>query len=64
MAKRKVNPWAVCHASTGPKKSAKYERCVMHVKAKHGIKEVKINKVYARMTELKALQLLRKVDLH
>jgi len=30
--KGKYNPWAVCHASTGPKKSAKFERCVQHVK--------------------------------
>lgn len=28
----KVNPWAVCHAATGPEKSAKFERCVMKVK--------------------------------
>ena len=34
MKRGKPNPWAVCHASTGPKKSAKFERCVMHVK--HG----------------------------
>lgn len=33
-----VNPWAVCHASVGPKKSAAFERCVMDVKAKHKIK--------------------------
>ena len=29
-----VNPWAVCHASTGPKKTDKFERCVQHIK--HG----------------------------
>lgn len=39
LEKRKVNPWAVCHASTGPEKSEKFERCVMDVKEKHGIKE-------------------------
>jgi hypothetical protein len=39
LEKRKVNPWAVCHASTGPEKSDKFERCVMDVKEKHGIKE-------------------------
>ena len=52
MAKRKVNPWAVCHKATGPKKDSKHERCVMQVKAKHGIKEVKMNKVYERIVEL------------
>lgn len=31
----KVNPWAVCHASTGSKKTAKFERCVMDVKGKN-----------------------------
>ena len=30
---RCVNPWAVCHAQLGPARSAKFERCVMHVKA-------------------------------
>lgn len=39
MAKGKVNPWAVCHASTGPKKTKKFERCVLKVKKKEGIKE-------------------------
>lgn len=39
LEKRKVNPWAVCHASTGPEKSDKFERCVMDVKEKHGIEE-------------------------
>lgn len=34
-----VNPWAVCHATTGPKKSAKFERCVQDVKSKHNIKK-------------------------
>ena len=34
-----VNPWAVCHAQLGKKKTKKFERCVMKVKAKHGIKE-------------------------
>jgi len=37
----KVNPWAVCHSSTGPKKSAKFERCVKDVKKKEGIKEAR-----------------------
>lgn len=35
---KKVNPWAVCHASTGPEKSDKFERCVMDVKKKQGMK--------------------------
>jgi hypothetical protein len=26
------NPWAICHAQVGPKKSRKWERCVMAVK--------------------------------
>lgn len=30
--KKKVNPWAVCHAQLGPKKTAKFERCVRDVK--------------------------------
>ena len=36
---KKVNPWAICHAQLGKEKSKKFERCVMKVKAKHGIKE-------------------------
>ena len=35
----KVNPWAVCHASTGPEKTNKFERCVKKVKKKEGISE-------------------------
>lgn len=35
----KVNPWAVCHSQLGKKKTDKFERCVMKVKAKHGLKE-------------------------
>lgn len=34
-----VNPWAVCHASTGPETDDKFERCVNKVKSKHKIKE-------------------------
>lgn len=37
---KKVNPWAVCHASTGPKTGSKFERCVMKVKKKQGIDEM------------------------
>lgn len=33
-----TNPWAVCHASTGPKKDAKFEKCVKDVKKKEHIK--------------------------
>lgn len=29
---KKLNPWAICHAKLGPKKTAKFERCVMEVK--------------------------------
>ena len=28
----KKNPWAICHAQVGPKKTRKFERCVMSVK--------------------------------
>lgn len=28
----KNNPWAICHAQLGPKKNAKFERCVRQVK--------------------------------
>ena len=34
-----TNPWAVCHSSTGPKKSKKFERCVRKVKARTGYRE-------------------------
>ena len=34
LGEKKVNPWAVCHSSTGPKKTSKFERCVMDVKKK------------------------------
>jgi hypothetical protein len=30
--KKGPNPWAICHAQVGPKKSRKWERCVMSVK--------------------------------
>jgi hypothetical protein len=30
--KGEPNPWAICHAQVGPKKSRKFERCVMSVK--------------------------------
>ena len=29
---KKLNPWAICHAQVGPKKTRKFERCVMSVK--------------------------------
>ena len=38
VSEQKVNPWAVCHASTGKKKSKKFERCVMDVKSKQNKK--------------------------
>ena len=37
--KSKNNPWAICHASTGPKKSDKFERCVKKIKRREGMKE-------------------------
>tara|TARA_Y100000296_G_C5139954_1_gene240408 strand:+ start:762 stop:1238 length:477 start_codon:yes stop_codon:yes gene_type:complete len=36
--KKKNNPWAICHSSTGKKKSAKFERCVKAIKRQHGLK--------------------------
>ena len=38
---RKVNPWAICHSKLGKKRTDKFERCVMNIKSKHGIKEAK-----------------------
>jgi len=37
---KKPNPWAVCHASVGPKKTPKFERCVKKVKTKESIDEM------------------------
>jgi hypothetical protein len=34
--KDKPNPWAICHAQVGPKKSRKWERCVQSVKKQLG----------------------------
>lgn len=39
MEAKKVNPWAVCTASVGRGDKDKYERCVMDVKKKQGIKK-------------------------
>lgn len=41
--KKKVNPWAVCNASTGGKKKnpEKFEKCVKGVKKKTGYKDEK-----------------------
>ena len=36
---KKINPWAVCHSQLGKKKTDKFERCVMKIKSKHGIKD-------------------------
>jgi hypothetical protein len=52
----KVNPWAVCHSSTGPKKSAKFERCVKDVKKKEGmeeasLKDIMVNVLSQKLTE-------------
>lgn len=54
MAKKKVNPWAICHSSTGPKKTAKFERCVMDVKKKHGMEGLEaddIRKISEMLTD-------------
>jgi len=37
--KKKPNPWAVCTSSVGRKDKDKYEKCVLSVKEKHGIKK-------------------------
>lgn len=37
--KKKYNPWAVCTASVGREDKDKYEKCVMDVKKKQGMKE-------------------------
>jgi hypothetical protein len=34
---KSTNPWAVCHASTGPEKDEKFESCVQKVKKEEGI---------------------------
>jgi hypothetical protein len=34
--KEKANPWAICHAQVGPKKTRKFERCVQSVKKQLG----------------------------
>jgi len=36
---KKPNPWAICHSSTGPEKTDKFERCVKKIKSKYGIKK-------------------------
>jgi len=33
---KKQNPWAICHAQVGPRKSKKWERCVQSVKKQLG----------------------------
>ncbi len=38
-AEKAVNPWAVCTASVGREDKAKYERCIMDVKAKQGVEK-------------------------
>ncbi len=40
-SKDKNNPWAICHSELGPKKTAKFERCVRDVK-----KSIKEGKQY------------------
>ncbi len=38
--KKKVNPWAVCHSTCGPKKSKKFQDCVMDIKKKYKIAQI------------------------
>lgn len=54
--KTKVNPWAVCHSQLGPKKTAKFERCVKNVKK--SIKEG--TDPYKAVLEEKVLSLVEK----
>jgi len=38
MAKKEVNPWAICHSKIDKDKNPeKFERCVMDIKKKHNI---------------------------
>lgn len=37
--KKKPNPWAICTAQVGRDDKEKYEKCVLSVKEKHGIKK-------------------------
>jgi hypothetical protein len=54
--KGKNNPWAICHAELGPKKTAKFERCVRDVK-----KSIKEGKNYFDvLLERKVVSLLEK----
>ncbi len=54
--KDKNNPWAICHAELGPKKTAKFERCVRDVK-----KSIKEGKNYFDvLLERKIVSLLEK----
>ena len=42
------NPWAICHSSTGPKKTKKFERCVKSVKkARESLAERILNELEA-----------------
>jgi hypothetical protein len=55
-SKGKNNPLAICHAQVGPKKSAKFERCVRQVK-----KQMQENKLpFDRILENKILSLVEK----
>jgi hypothetical protein len=52
-AKKKVNPWAVCNASTGGKKKEpeKFEKCVKGVKKKTGYTDSKKGKKKTKLDE-------------
>jgi len=56
MTEKKSNPWAICHAQVGPKKTRKFERCVRQVK--QSMKENKMS--FDRILENKILSLVEK----
>lgn len=56
MTEKKSNPWAICHAQVGPKKTRKFERCVKAVKASMDENKLPFN----RILENKILSLLEK----
>lgn len=49
---KKVNPWAVCTAKVGRENKDKYERCVMGIKSKYGIKESIANAIVRSIQSL------------
>jgi hypothetical protein len=53
---QKINPWAICHKQLGPKKTPKFERCVMAIK--QSVKEGK--NPFSVILENKILSLVEK----